>query len=70
MQVTKTTILTGGLAMLFWLFAATAISAAALSVDVPIYQFESVVDGASVSHTFKLKNTGNSPVKVLKVEPP
>jgi hypothetical protein len=32
----------------------------------PSYDFGSVADGAKVSHTFAVRNTGNEPLKLIK----
>lgn len=36
-------------------------------VEAPVFQFEPVLDGQTVTHTFVIKNTGNAELKVLKV---
>ena len=70
MQKIRKMLMTGGMFMLFCLVVSTSWCAPALTVNLPTYQFEPVVDGARISHTFKLKNNGDAPVTVLKVEPP
>ncbi len=36
-------------------------------VDEPIYQFEPVLDGQTITHTFTIKNTGTAELKIIKV---
>lgn len=40
--------------------------AKAVAVE-PIFEFEPVLDGETVTHTFVIKNTGNAELKILKV---
>ncbi|PID74196.1 MAG: hypothetical protein CSB32_02015 [Desulfobacterales bacterium] len=40
---------------------------AKMVVAEPLFQFEPVLDGESVSHTFTIKNTGTAELKILKV---
>lgn len=41
-----------------------------IAIDDPVYIFESIPEGSHVSHVFKLKNTSDVPVRILKVQPP
>jgi len=39
-------------------------------IDNPVFTFEAVPDGAHVSHEFKIKNIGDTPLHINKVRPP
>lgn len=41
-------------------------TANAVAID-PVFEFEPVLDGETVTHEFKIKNTGMDELKILKV---
>lgn len=49
---------------------ASVLSQPVLTVDEPEHEFEPVVEGNLVSHTFVFKNTGETNLNILKVQPP
>jgi uncharacterized protein (DUF58 family) len=50
--------------------AAPALAQPEVTVDAPVYTFEPVFEGSHVTHTFVVKNTGDTPFKILEVLPP
>lgn len=40
------------------------------TVDGTVHTFEPVMDGSRISHTFVIKNTGDSVLEIKKVEVP
>lgn len=41
-----------------------------LIIDEPVYVFDQVPEGEHVSHVFVLKNTGDTVIRITKVQPP
>jgi hypothetical protein len=41
-----------------------------LQIYDPVYRFEGIYAGIPVTHTFKIKNIGDAPLKIEKVTPP
>jgi hypothetical protein len=39
-------------------------------VEKPVFTFESTAEGLHVKHVFIIKNTGDTPLNLLKVSPP
>ena len=51
-------------------FGAGAWAQPAVSIDDPVYRFDPVMEGSHVAHSFIVKNTGDSTLTILDVQPP
>lgn len=53
----------------FFIFAHTASAAPVISVDKPTFNFGTIVQGKKVDHTFIIRNSGDSPLKIAQIRP-
>lgn len=65
----KKTILAAVL-ILIWAFPCAGIALQRLEINDPVFTFEAVPEGAHVDHTFRVKNTGDTVLRIEKVSPP
>ncbi len=54
----------------FSLFSVPVQAEPTVEVIAPIYEFAPVSEGIHIDHTFKVRNTGDTPLKILNVLPP
>ncbi len=52
------------------LFGNTGWAQPVFAIDEPIHTFEAVVEGNRIFHTFTIKNTGDTVLKIIDVLPP
>ncbi|GAM11849.1 hypothetical protein OR1_04167 [Geobacter sp. OR-1] len=55
--------------MLLAFTSATAIAAPQINVQRPLHNFGTLVQGKKLDHTFVIKNTGDSPLKISRIRP-
>lgn len=68
-MVKKLSILILSIVVLSFL-SATAAAGPKVQVDQPVYAFESIPEGKHISHTFIIKNSGDSVLNITGVKPP
>ena len=68
-MIKKINILIAILFLLF-VFASGAMAQPKVLIENPVYTFESVPEGTHVVHKFKVKNMGDSILKITEVKPP
>ncbi len=65
----KKTILAAVL-IFIWAFPYAGIALQKAEITEPVFTFEPVPEGAHVDHTFRVKNTGDTVLRIEKVSPP
>lgn len=56
--------------MIVWAFPSAGIALQKAEVKAPVFKFNPVPEGVHIEHTFIMKNTGDTPLRIEKVSPP